>query len=80
MGNKDAKRYAKERNRAFLSLDEKKIRAFCKKYGLPIPNGELAFWAGVHKVVYHTTAATPEQRAASAKWLNENGFSTDIRT
>ena len=31
MGNKEAKRYAKERNRAFLSLDEGKIRAFCKK-------------------------------------------------
>lgn len=71
-------KYAKERNRAFLSLDEKKIRAFCKKWGLAIPQNERAFWAGVHKVIYHTTAATAEQKANSAAWLREHGFSTEI--
>lgn len=72
-------KYAKERNRAFLSLAEKKIRAFCKKWNLAVPQNEQAFWAGVHKVIYHTTAATAEQKANSAAWLLENGFSTEIR-
>ena len=79
MSDKTAKRYAKERNRAFLSLDEKKIRAFCKKWNVSVPTDERAFWAGVHKVIFHTTAATPEQRANSAAWLKEHGFSTEIR-
>lgn len=73
-------KYAKERNSAFLSLNEKRIREFCKKWYLPVPQNELAFWAGVHKVVYHTEAATAEQKASSAAWLKEHGFSTEIQS
>lgn len=79
MGNKEAKQYAKERNRAFLSLDEGKIRAFCRKWNVPMPENKTAFWCGVHKVICHTTAATPEQRLNSMSWLLEHGFSIDIR-
>lgn len=50
-----------------------------KKWGLTIPQNERAFWAGVHKVIYHTTAATAEQKANSAAWLREHGFSTEIQ-
>ena len=72
------KKYVKERNKAMFSLDEKKIKAFCRKWGVPIPENENVFWAGVHKVILHTTASTDAQKAHSLLWLVMHGFSPNI--
>lgn len=71
-------KFCKERDAAFLSLDEKKIRAFARKYVIPVPKNELVFWAGVHKAIVHLNSATNEQKTASIIWLIEHGFSPDI--
>lgn len=70
--------YCKERDEAFLSLDEKKIRAFCKKYQIYIPESEVVFWAGVHKAICNMNAASVEQKINSLMWLTEHGFRPEI--
>jgi len=72
--------YCKERDKAFLSLDEKKIRAFCKKWKIEVPGNQLAFWASVHKAICNMNAANVKQKAYSAMWLIEHGFKVDIST
>lgn len=71
-------KFVKERNEAILSLDEKKIKRYCKKYRVPIPENETVFWAGVHKCIIHIDAAPLEQKLKSAAWLNQHGFKTTI--
>lgn len=41
--------FIKERNAALFSFDEKRIRAYMRKYGVPIPNNPKVFWGGVCK-------------------------------
>lgn len=72
--------YCKERDKAFLSLDEKKIREFCKKWGINVPKDDIVFWAGVHKAICNLNAANRKQKAYSAMWLIEHGFNIDIST
>lgn len=60
------------------SLDKEKIVAYCKKYGVPIPEKEIVFWAGVHKARLHINSATNEQKMDSYVWLIEHGFKPTI--
>ncbi len=74
----DIKKFAQERDEALLSLDEQKIRAYMRKYGVSFnPEDEIVWWAGVHKAILGILSATPEQRGRSEKWLVEHGFRTD---
>lgn len=77
--------FIKERNEAFLSLDENKIDAYIKKYtpNVKKPKNEIVFWAGVHKVICNLylvpeNNVTLEQYERSYNWLKENGFSPKI--
>lgn len=70
--------FVRERDEAILSLDEKKIKRFCKKYGVYIPESRRAFWAGVHKTIIMLRKATPEQKRYSEEWLTQHGFTTEI--
>ena len=70
--------FVKDRDESLLSLDKEKIKAYCRKYAIPMPKNELAFWAGVHKSIIHINSATFEQKQRSYDWLVNNGFSTDI--
>ena len=72
------KQFIRERDKALLSLDKEKIVAYCKKYGVPIPENELVFWAGVHKGIVSLNASTAEQKCNSAMWLVEHGFKPGI--
>ena len=74
------KKMIKERNEALISLDRKKIEAYCKKYG----EGEMAnlpdpiFWAGVYKAICQIDGA-PETVVNKAKtWLADHGMSCSI--
>lgn len=71
-------KFVKDRDTSLLSLDKEKIVAFCNKYGVPIPENETVFWAGVHKGIVHLNAATDEQKKQSVEWLLEHGFTTNI--
>lgn len=73
----------KERDEAFASCNEKKIRAYCKKYGIKIPEDEEIFWAGVHKAICNLflnvdTKVTIQQYNKSYDWLVEHGYSPNI--
>lgn len=78
MGKFDFKKFVKERDEALLSLDEKKIKRYCKKWGVPIPTDETVFWAGVHKCIVNINSAPLEKKLQSAAWLNQHGFKTTI--
>lgn len=69
---------AKDRDEALLSLNKGKIVAYCRKYGIPLPENETAFWAGVHKSIIALNAATKAQKEKSVLWLAEHGFTTEI--
>ena len=45
----DIKKYVKERDEVFRSLDWDKIRRFCLKWQIPIPKKNIVFRAGVAK-------------------------------
>lgn len=70
--------YCAERDKAFLSLDEKRIRDFCKKYRINVPKNDLVFWAGVHKAICNMNAANAKQKLHSLIWLTEHGFKPEI--
>lgn len=71
--------FVKERDEALLSLDETKIRAYMKKYGVYFePGSRLAWWAGIHKSILCIRSATPEQVERSKKWLVEHAFQPEF--
>lgn len=72
------KKFIRDRDKALLSLDKEKIIAYCKKYGIPIPEKEIVFWAGVHKGIVSMKSSTAEQKCNSAMWLVEHGFKPGI--
>jgi len=61
-----------------LSLDKQRILNYCNKRGIPMPDNEIAFWAGIHKAIYLLPVASPEQKEASKQWLLSHGLSTSI--
>ena len=72
-----------DRNEAFASGDIDKIKAYCKKYKIEIPEDEEVFLAGVHKSVCNLyllddSPVTLEQFNKSFDWLNEHSYSPSI--
>lgn len=75
--------FIRDRDEAFASGDEKKIRAYCKKYNITIPENEEIFWAGVHKSICNlflveNSKITIAQYNKSHDWLVEHGYSPTI--
>lgn len=77
--------FIKERNKALLSLDEKKIDAYMKKYNSCCnkPKDKKVYWAGIHKAICNLylvpeNEITLEQYERSYNWLKDNGFSPNI--
>lgn len=76
--------FVKERNEAFLSKDLDKIKAYCKKYKIAIPDDERIIWLGVHKAICNLYLAenspiTLEQYQESYEWLEKHGSSPSIK-
>ena len=71
--------FVKERNEALFSLDEDKIKAYCKKYGVHIPKNETAFWGGIYKSIYNIKDAPKELKYKACEWLITHGMSTAIK-
>lgn len=77
------KTFIEDRNEAFSSGDIDKIRAYCKKYNIDIPEDEEIFLAGVHKsicnlYIVENSPITLDQFQKSFDWLNDHGFSPSI--
>lgn len=77
------KTFIEDRNEAFSSGDIDKIRAYCKKYNIDIPEDEEIFLAGVHKsicnlYIVENSPITLDQFQKSLDWLNDHGFSPSI--
>lgn len=73
----------KDRNEAFASGDEEKIRAYCKKYNIEIPEDNEVFLAGVHKVIcdlflLEDSPINVKQYNASYDWLIEHGYTPSL--
>lgn len=73
-----------DRNEALLSLDETKIKDYCKKYKISIPESEEVFWAGVHKAICnmfleYDTPVTSAQFNKSYEWLLDHGYDPNAR-
>lgn len=75
--------FVKDRNEAFASGDENKVKEYCKKYGIDIPKDEKTFLAGMHKAICNlylvdNSPISIEQYNVSYDWLKENGYSPSI--
>ena len=63
-----------DRDEALRSLNERKLRAYMKKYRIKAPDNALEFWAGIHKARAQLDTMSLSERLASADWLREHGF------
>ena len=66
--------YVRDRNRAFMTMDEQKIKAHCVKYGVEWPQDPKEFWAGVHRMCLLIETVSQEQKRHSENWLETHGF------
>lgn len=67
-----------DRNTALFSLDEAKIVEYAKKYKLPTPVVDKAFWGGVYKACLSLVDCPADVADKAKKWLKENGMSENI--
>lgn len=70
---------AKERDKAFTEFvmkdDDKKLKAYCKKYGVPIPKSRRAMACGIYKAVQYCTNIPDEVKDIAAWKCLELGMS-----
>lgn len=78
MLEKEFTNFIEERNGMLLRLDPEEVRAYCRKYGVVIPDDETAFWAGLHKARLHVRDFPEEEREKSRAWLAEHGYGEDV--
>ena len=76
---KTLQRFVQERNEALFSLDKDKIKAYMRKYNVPVDNySDDVFWASVYKAICNIKDA-PEPVVNEARtWLNERGYRTTV--
>ena len=75
--------FIKDRDEALASGDEEKVRAYCKKYEIEIPEDETIFKAGMHKSICNMylmpdSKISLEQYERSYNWLIANGYTPSI--
>nr|DAO85298.1 MAG TPA: hypothetical protein [Caudoviricetes sp.] len=70
--------YAKERDEALWSLDEKRIKAFLNKYRMDWPENDVVFWAGVYKAVLAIVDTPEEVKVKARAWLDDHHMSESI--
>ena len=75
--------FIKDRDEAFASGDIEKVRAYCKKYDIKIPEDENIFKAGMHKAICNMylmpdSKINLEQYNRSYEWLIANGYTPSI--
>ncbi len=66
--------YVKERDKALLSFDVKKMKKLCSKWEIVMPDNDVVLYAGMMKAICELKKATPEQKAMAQEWLIKNKF------
>ena len=71
--------FINDRNRALVSLNEKRIKKYFRKWGIPYPTDEKVFWAAIHKAIVELYMnggrfITEEHYKRSKQWLEERGM------
>lgn len=75
----DLDTFVADRNEALLSLSEDKIKSFIRKYLLPMPHSDDAFWLGVHIARCQIQGLPLEARIESYEWLSRRGHKVNVR-
>lgn len=70
--------YIKDRDEALLSLDEKKIRAFCKKYNVQLSGNPVVFWGSVYKAILAMENCPADTHRKAEDWLDSHGLQRGI--
>lgn len=75
--------FIKDRDEAFASGDIAKVREYCKKYDIDIPEDENVFLAGMHKAICNMylmpdTKISLDQYERSYNWLIANGYTPSV--
>lgn len=71
----EIKEFCRERNEAFLSLDEQKIRSFHRKWNhRELPTNMDVFWGAIHKAITGVNSLPLEFRQASKLYLFERNL------
>lgn len=75
--------FVKERDEAFFDFVEtgntEKVRRYCKKYGVQMPNDSRVFAAGIYKAVQQCTSIPEEIKNKAFVKCLELGFSPLMR-
>jgi hypothetical protein len=66
--------FLQQRNAALLSLDREQIEAYCARYGIVLPERDLAWWGSVHKARLDIPTMPEEAKETSRRWLAEHGL------
>lgn len=67
----DFKEFELERNRALLSLDERKIKAVYERWAIKFPGNGESFWEAVAKNILRMPNAPADIRVEAVKILDE---------
>lgn len=74
---------AEERDKAFVKAvvddDWKAVRAYSKKYGVPVPNKRNVMKAGIYKAVQYCTAIPEDVKVLAMKKCLQLGFNPFIK-
>lgn len=71
----EIKQFNRERDAAFLSLDEEKIRVHQLKWNHKnLPQDKEVFWGSVHKAITGTASLPLAFRKKSKAYLDERGL------
>lgn len=77
------KEFAKERDKAFINFVEtgsmEMVDAYCKKYGVPMPEDSRVKQAGIYKAVQECTNIPEEIKNKAMVKCMELGFNPYIR-
>lgn len=75
--------FVEERNAAFIDFvktgDTKKVRKYCKKYGVDMPKERKVFAAGIYKAVQQCTSIPEDVKVLAMQKCLEIGFNPLIR-
>lgn len=72
------KRYNKDRDKTVLSLDVENFKAFCKKWGNPIPPTDEVIEITMRKMACHITSLPSDFRTEAKKWLEDRGYTDSL--
>ena len=70
--------YAEELGKVLKTKDIKKLRKFCKKWGLEVPKDDEVLEIAMHKGICARTDMPLDLKTESMLWLMERGYTPRI--